>query len=283
MRSDNYNSKLHHDTVDELTNILTSIISKGSVSEEETKRVKELSAIQAAEYNRIAGCNSVSGVKLTEADIRNVLTKELIINILTDNGRKSTFSFDDFGNIVVGGKSVPQLSLLAQKLNLIATDTRDRSSIVLTPGFIQMIADSDIELTADKIIINGYLKGNGWYITDDGEMYIEELNANVINVNELNELLNGNLTSENVKSITAEKIVVAEDSTLLDQIESIEENIQYLQTDLSNTSVAASTAIEKVNKLSNEVHATRLEFNEEGELVVTINGVSKTFVPKDEQ
>lgn len=105
------------------------------------------------------------------------LSKEDVFNILTEDGKKTIFYLTEDGDMLIDGTSIPALVLLAKKFELIATDGEDESSITITPQFIQMIADSDIKLSAKKIIINGLLAGTGWSVTDEGELDITDLNV----------------------------------------------------------------------------------------------------------
>lgn len=94
---------------------------------------------------------------------------------------------------------------LRDKINLIAVDNEDKSSITLTPLLIKLISESNIQLSAKKILIEGLLEGTGWKIDEEGRMVLQDLN------------INGDLTCTNLNvtdSINSPKYPQSVDSSM---------------------------------------------------------------------
>lgn len=176
--------------------------------------------------------NSKTKIENIAEQSLKAISKDELFDILTDNGRDTIFYKDENGKILINGLNIPNLTLLVQKLNLIATDGEDASSIVLTPEFIQLIADSDIELSAAKILINGLLIGNGWEVDEEGNLDINDLN------------IRGNLTCESInvqnlisaeitKSLTNNKtITISEGQTISEQLDALPSNLDGYTVDI---------------------------------------------------
>lgn len=98
----------------------------GQKWEEENKKIKEL------EYKKL------------DANVENIL------NVLTKNGMYNSIYTDEEGRILIDMQSIPKLTLLVQKLSLIAKglDGDDESSITIAPEFIELLSNSDIILRA---------------------------------------------------------------------------------------------------------------------------------------
>lgn len=94
---------------------------------------------------------------------------------------------------------------LRDKINLIAVDNEDKSSITLTPLLIKLISESNIQLSAKKILIEGLLEGTGWRIDKEGRMVLQDL------------IINGDLTCTNLNvtdSINSPKYPQSVDSSM---------------------------------------------------------------------
>jgi uncharacterized protein YgiM (DUF1202 family) len=128
----------------------------GQKWEEENKKIKEL------EYKKL------------DANVENIL------NVLTKNGMYNSIYTDEEGRILIDMQSIPKLTLLVQKLSLIAKglDGDDESSITIAPEFIELLSNSDIILRAKNILLEGLVTANGNFkILSDGS--IEATNANI--------------------------------------------------------------------------------------------------------
>lgn len=128
----------------------------GQKMKEENKKIKEL------EYKKL------------DANVENIL------NVLTKNGMYNSIYTDEEGRILIDMQSIPKLTLLVQKLSLIAKglDGDDESSITIAPEFIELLSNSDIILRAKNILLEGLVTANGNFkILADGS--IEATNANI--------------------------------------------------------------------------------------------------------
>lgn len=128
----------------------------GQKMKEENKKIKEL------EYKKL------------DANVENIL------NVLTKNGMYNSIYTDEEGRILIDMQSIPKLTLLVQKLSLIAKglDGDDESSITIAPEFIELLSTSDIILRAKNILLEGLVTANGNFkILSDGS--IEATNANI--------------------------------------------------------------------------------------------------------
>lgn len=205
------NKENYDGSVEKLTELLLSILEKGEVTENDNEELELLMSKESEQYNYNAQNKS-------NEEANKELTKEDLINILSDNGRKTVFSIDDDDNVTIDGTAIPSLTILAKKLSLIAQDGEDESSIILTPTLIQLIAESDIQLSAKKILINGLLEGAGWRIDEEGSMDINDLTVR------------GNLTCEslNVDSLISAGVPIALANTINIHVANGETVTQYL-------------------------------------------------------
>lgn len=108
------------------------------------------------------------GYKKIDAD------QDSILNILTKNGVYNSIYKDEDGRILIDMQSIPQLTVLVQKLSLIARgldNIDEESSITIAPEFIELLSSSDIILTAKNINLEGYTTiNNGFKIDENGNM-----------------------------------------------------------------------------------------------------------------
>lgn len=174
---ENYNN-----AKEQLVAIFTSILEVGEITAEDNVIIQQIKEQYTQAYNDVKENTENVKKKTLEERLQELTdgmvgaTTDDILNILTEGGTKCWLYKDDDGNVLMDGTSIPELTLLVQKLNLIATDGEDESSIVLTPLLIQLIAESDIQLSAKKILINGLLEGAGWRISEEGDLDINDLN-----------------------------------------------------------------------------------------------------------
>lgn len=166
------------------------------------------------------------GYKKLDAD------QDSVLNILTKNEVYNSIYKDEEGRILIDMQSIPMLTLLVQKLSLIAKglDSDDEeSSITIAPEFIELLSSSDIILKAKNIKLEGYTTGNGGFAID--------LNGNVSANNgsfsgEVN--AQGNMTAD---VLTVRKIVSK------DIVNSLTSDISVtIATDGDDTSAVISSA-----------------------------------------
>lgn len=139
---------------------LTSILEKGEVTGEDNAELTDIIFNYTESYedvkNKIEessqGLND--GVEISLEDRlaqleqgMESITIDGLIEILSDFGRKGWIYKDDNNNVLIDGTAIPELTIVAQKLNLIATSGSDESNLQLTPEFIQMVVQSTGAIT----------------------------------------------------------------------------------------------------------------------------------------
>jgi hypothetical protein len=136
------------------------------------------------------------GYKKLDAD------QDSVLNILTKNGVYNSIYKNEDGRILIDMQSIPMLTLLVQKLSLIAKglDSDDEeSSITIAPEFIELLSSSEILLKAKNIKLEGYVSANGGFSIDESG----NMSANNGSFNgEIN--ARGNMTAD---TLTVRKIV----------------------------------------------------------------------------
>lgn len=192
----------YNETCEELRQLLTDVVTNGSMSPECSAKISQLRQEEQLLYDEI---KSMKKEYILEID------KELIVNILTDYGKSTLFKIEEDGYVTIGGENIPKLKFLANIISLIAKEGEDESSIELTPTFINLISDT-ITLTAEHINLNGYISANGGNFSIDEQGNIE---ANDLNVN-------GTLTCKdmNVTTIISPKAPEGMESNIDIQISS---------------------------------------------------------------
>lgn len=180
---DNFSS-----SYDELTNLLEKVITNRKITQDDKYDLEKAHATYTENYNEVkrilenekeSNLNDQLeevGYKKLDADLNSVM------NILTNNGEKNTFYLGEDGRILIDMQSIPMLTLLVQKLSLIAKglDSDDEeSSITIAPEFIQLLSTSDILLKAKNISLEGYTTINGgFFIDSEGNMTANNGNFN---------------------------------------------------------------------------------------------------------
>lgn len=200
---DNFSS-----SYDELVNLLEKVITNREITQDDKYDLEKAHATYTENYNEVkrilenekeSNLNDQLeevGYKKLDADLNSVM------NILTNNGEKNTFYLGEDGRILIDMQSIPMLTLLVQKLSLIAKglDSDDEeSSITIAPEFIQLLSTSDILLKAKNILLEGYTTINGGFSIDsEGNMTANNGNFNgAVNAQ-------GNMTAD---TLTVRKIV----------------------------------------------------------------------------
>ena len=158
----NASEEKYNAAANKIVEILTNVLQKGKITGEDNAEFlaaqHELSVYDTKIKNL---CNNQK-IQMQTKELKNIkdnyqsTTVDKIIDILTDGGTKPWLYKDENNNVLIDGTSVPELSVVARKLNLIATDGKDSSSITLNPKFIEMISEN-ITITADRIELDGYV------------------------------------------------------------------------------------------------------------------------------
>ena len=180
---DNFSS-----SYDELVNLLEKVITNREITQDDKYDLEKAHAAYSENYNQIkkilenekeSNLNDQLeevGYKKLDADLNSVM------NILTNNGEKNTFYLGEDGRILIDMQSIPMLTLLVQKLSLIARglDSDDEeSSITIAPEFIELLSSSEILLKAKNIKLEGYTTINGGFSIDEsGNMTANNGNFN---------------------------------------------------------------------------------------------------------
>lgn len=205
---DNFSSSYN-----ELVNLLEKVITNRKITQDDKYDLEKAHATYVENYNEVkrilenekeSNLNDQLeevGYKKLDADLNSVM------NILTNNGEKNTFYLGEDGRILIDMQSIPMLTLLVQKLSLIARglDSDDEeSSITIAPEFIQLLSTSDILLKAKNIKFEGYVSANGGFSLDEnGTMTANNGNFNgAVNAQ-------GNMTADTliVRKIVSKDII----------------------------------------------------------------------------
>lgn len=172
----------------ELANLLEKVITNRKITQDDKYDLEKAHATYTENYNEVkrilenekeSNLNDQLeevGYKKLNADLNSVM------NILTNNGEKNTFYLGEDGRILIDMQSIPMLTLLVQKLSLIARglDSDDEeSSITIAPEFIELLSSSEILLKAKNIKLEGYTTINGGFSIDEsGNMTANNGNFN---------------------------------------------------------------------------------------------------------
>ena len=172
----------YNEAANKIVTILTNVLAKGKITGEDNAeflsaqheltmysgKIKDLCDIQTKD-KEIKSANEI------KSKFQNSTADE-ILDLLTDGGTKPWIYKDDNNNVLVDGQSIPEITMLVNKLNLIATNGEDESQLQLTPEFINLISTGDITFTAEHINLNGYInEGGNWSIDKEGNMRVENL------------------------------------------------------------------------------------------------------------
>lgn len=163
---------------EELKQLLTDVLTNGSMSSECSSKISQLRQEEQLLYNEIKSMNEEYNSGTNE---EQKIDKELIVNLLTDFGRNTLLKIEEDGRVTIGGENIPQLNFLAQMISLIATDGEDESQLQLTPDFIKLISDQII-IDTKKLEINGTININdrAFYVGETGRTEIGGRTGQVI-------------------------------------------------------------------------------------------------------
>ena len=176
-------SESYDEAMDRIVSILTQALSTEEMTEEMSAELKDATNNLETAKQTITDLCENPEAKSSEVTLENIkqnmvgTTPDAILDILTEGGTKPWLYKDDENNVLIDGTSIPQVTAVVRKLNLIATDGEDESSIQLAPNFIKLISSSDIELKGSQIKITGdtVIEGlvtanNNFVINSDGSI-----------------------------------------------------------------------------------------------------------------
>lgn len=166
----------YNNAVDILIDILTQALAQGEITEEMNASILDAQGTKTKNeqiIKEICNVQEDNSILKQLADIKaNMVAASVddIIDILTEGGTKPWLYKDSDNNVLVDSQSIPELTVLVNKLNLIATGGDDASEIQLTPEFIKLVS-SNINITAENIKLEGLVTANeNFKILKDGSM-----------------------------------------------------------------------------------------------------------------
>lgn len=146
---------------EQLVSMFTSILEKGEITVEDNVEIEQVKEQYSEAYNSILENAENIQKKTLEEKLEELkdgmvgATTDEILNILTDDGRKPWLYRNEDNDVLVDMTAIPELTVLVNKLNLIASDGEDEGQIQLTPNFIKLISSSNIEFSGKQIKITG--------------------------------------------------------------------------------------------------------------------------------
>ena len=139
----------YNNAVDILIDVLTQALAQGEITEEMNASILDAQGTKTKNeqiIKEICNVQEDNSILKQLADIKaNMVAASVddIIDILTEGGTKPWLYKDSDNNVLVDGQSIPELTVLVNKLNLIATAGEDDASeLQLTPEFINMVVQS---------------------------------------------------------------------------------------------------------------------------------------------
>ena len=139
----------YNNAVDILIDILTQALAQGEITEEMNASILDAQGTKTKNeqiIKEICNVQEDNSILKQLADIKaNMVAASVddIIDILTEGGTKPWLYKDSDNNVLVDSQSIPELTVLVNKLNLIATGgDDDAAEIQLTPEFINMVVQS---------------------------------------------------------------------------------------------------------------------------------------------
>lgn len=147
----------------QLVDIFTSILEKGEITAEDNTEIEQVKEQYSEAYNSIKENTENVQKKTLEERLEELkegmvgATTDDILNILTEGGTKCWLYKDDDNNVLMDGTSIPELTMLVNKLNLIATGGDDeQAEIQLTPEFINMVVKESGNGDSVKSVVTKY-------------------------------------------------------------------------------------------------------------------------------
>ena len=215
----------------QLVDIFTSILEKGEITAEDNTEIEQVKEQYSEAYNSIKENTENVQKKTLEERLEELkegfvgASVDDILNILTEGGTKCWLYKDDDGNVLIDGTAIPELTILLNKLNLIATDGENESQIVLTPLFLNLLSDT-ISLTAKNINLNGYVnEGGNWSVDTNGDMNVK--NLDVEGRLSTNELSISSIKCSTLPSMALQDTVIRVTTTAVDDSSIFQDNAEY--------------------------------------------------------
>ena len=148
---------------EQLVAIFSDILERGEITAEDNVEIEQLKEQYTQAYNDVKENTENVQKKTLEERLEELkdgmvgATTDEILNILTDDGRKPWLYKNEDNDVLVDMTAIPELTVLVNKLNLIATDGENEGQIQLTPDFINSVIngtgmDSKIEQSANSIL-----------------------------------------------------------------------------------------------------------------------------------
>lgn len=197
----------YNEAANQIISVLTNVLKKGYITGEDNAE------FLAAQHELTTCSEKIKDIcdnQTKDKDIQKAAelkskyqasTASELLDVLTEGGTKPWIYMDENNNVLLDGQSIPELTLLVNKFNLIATGGDDESKLTLTPEFINLISTSDefksaIQQKADEItstISNNYVtKDEISSITDNIGDYMINISKSTIL---LTSDLDGNITN----------------------------------------------------------------------------------------
>ena len=155
---DKYNT-----SVETIIELLTRVLEAGEITAEDNANLLQAEQDMATSSETIknicANQPDKSLLQTVEELKENMVGASIddILDILTDGGTKPWLYKDDDNNVLMDGTSIPELTMLVNKLNLIATGGDDeQAKIQLTPEFINMVVESSGSGDSVKSVVTKY-------------------------------------------------------------------------------------------------------------------------------
>lgn len=130
---------------EQLVAIFSDILERGEITAEDNVEIEQLKEQYTQAYNDVKENTENVQKKTLEEQLEELkdgmvgATTDEILNILTDYGRKPWLYKNEDNDVLVDMTAIPELTVLVNKLNLIATDGENEGDFQLTPEFIKMI------------------------------------------------------------------------------------------------------------------------------------------------
>ena len=139
----------YNNAVDILIDVLTQALAQGEITEEMNASILDAQGTKTKNeqiIKEICNVQEDNSILKQLTDIKaNMVAASVddIIDILTEGGTKPWLYKDSDNNVLVDSQSIPELTVLVNKLNLIATAGEDNASeLQLTPEFINTVVQS---------------------------------------------------------------------------------------------------------------------------------------------
>ncbi len=139
----------YNEAANKIVSVLTNVLQKGSITGEDNAEflaAQHELTMYSGKIKDLCDIQTKDGEIKSASEIKSKFqtsTVDEILDLLTEGGTKPWLYKDDNNNVLVDGQSIPELTVLVNKLNLIATNGGDDGSkLTLTPEFIDMVVQS---------------------------------------------------------------------------------------------------------------------------------------------